>query len=171
MERDALRELTMLCQQLRNAERELAVLDEQWKAKKEQLRQLSEEDIPALMTELGVKKITLETGELVEVRGGVEASIPKEDLVKRAEAFAWLEDNGHGGLIKTVVVTQFGRDELEQAKALLDQIVETTGKVAIMDRSVHPNTLQAFIKERLASGEAVPLELFNARPISKAKVK
>lgn len=40
-----------------------------------------------------------------------------------------------------------------------------------MDRSVHPNTLQAFIKERLASGEAVPLELFNARPISKAKVK
>jgi len=168
---DALRELTMLCQQLRDAEGELAALDEQWKVKKEAVRRLSEDDIPALMSELGVQTITLESGEKVQVRMDVEASIPKEDLEARARAFEWLEANDAGGLIKTIVAVQFGRGELEKAKEAAMIMRNETDKEVTLDRAVHAGTLKAYIKERLAEGKPIPMEMFMARQINKAKIK
>jgi hypothetical protein len=171
MQQDALRELTALCAQLRDAERDLSELDDAWKKKSATVRGLTEEDIPALMAELGVKKLTLESGETITVKADVECSLPKEDLEKRAAALKWLEDNGHGGLIKTIVATQFGRGELEKATALAEVIATTTGKEAIVGRDVHASTLKSFLNERIAAGDDVPLELFNARPLNKAKIK
>lgn len=170
MSSDALRELTTLCQQLRNAEAELADIDTNWKAKKATVQHLTEEDIPALMTELGVRKITLGTGELIEVKPDIEASIPKEDAELRAKAFAWIEDNGHGSIIKTIVAVQFGRDELAEAHQLME-LLAYLGYMSIMDRAVHASTLKSFLKERLAEGDPVPLEYFLARPFQKAKIK
>lgn len=170
-QQDSLRELTSLCQQLRNAEAELEDLDQKWKDKKEEVRRISEDDIPSLMTELGVSKIALESGEVITVKGEVEASLPKEDVEKREAAFAWLEKNEHDGIIKTVVGLQFGRGELAQAKEVAKKLGDETGKPVALERTVHANTLKAFVKERLAAGEAIPMDLFQARAFQKAKVK
>jgi hypothetical protein len=169
---DTLRELSALCQQLRDAEREQKDAEEALKVKKADVYRLSTEDIPTLMQELGVSKIRLETGEQIEVKQEIEASLPKEDLVARQNAFAWLEANGHGGLIKTEVTAQFGREELDKAQRALELLTAEYPEASVMlDRNIHTSTLKAFIKERLAAGEDLPLELFMARPYNKAKIK
>lgn len=111
MNRDTLKELSALCAQLRDEQRALEETDRVWKEHKERIRRLTEDDIPSLMTELGVTRIVLDSGEQIRIAREVEASIPKEDLVARQRAFDWLEENGHGGLIKTTVNVLFGREE------------------------------------------------------------
>lgn len=170
MKSDTLKELSALCAQLRDEQRALEEADRVWKEHKARIFSLQTEDIPSLMTELGVTKIVLETGETITVAAEVEASLPKENLEARQAAFDWLESHGHGGLIKTEVSVTFGRDELERAKACAEEIAGRWGQ-AVLDRNVHANTLKAFIKEQLREGKEIPLELFMARPITVAKIK
>lgn len=165
---DALRELSALCAQLRDAEEDLKRLDEAWKAAKERVRRLVEEDIPGLMSELGVKRLVLETGETISVGFEVFAQIPKDG---KQLAFNWLEEHGHGGLIKTEISVTFGRDELGIAKRIATEIVEREGRPVELDQSVHAGTLKAWLKEQLQEGQSVPLELFGARPVNIAKIK
>lgn len=167
-QQDALKQLSALCAQLRDAERESEDLEAKRKAKDAEARRLAEEDIPALMQELQVSEIKLETGEKIKVSLEVYAQISAEN---KQAAFEWLEANGHGGLIKTEVSVAFGRDELEYAKKCAEEISSSTGKSAEIDRSVHASTLKAFLKERISSGKDVPLELFGARPVNTAKIK
>lgn len=167
MSQDALAQLTALCAQLRDAERELTAAEKQVKDREADIRRLTEEDIPALMTELGVEKIVLASGEQIKVALEVYAQIPKDS---KEAAFAWLEENGHGGLIKTDVSVAFGREELPKAQALAVKLAEE-GLEPMIERTVHAGTLKAFIKERLNAGATVPLELFGARPVNTAKIK
>lgn len=167
MNQDTLVQLAMLCQQLRDAERDVDTATTALKNKLELVRRLEEDDIPSLMSELAVNKLRLETGEEISVGLEVYASIPKHG---QADAFAWLEGNGHGGLIKTEVGVSFGRDELELAQAHARRLAEQ-GLNATLERAVHAGTLKAFIKEQLRDGKSLPLELFGARSVNKAKIK
>ncbi len=65
-------------------------------AKAEQLR-LSEEVIPAVMSEAGISMLKLEDGSSVEVAPYYYAKIPED---KKADAFKWLRDNNFGDLVK-----------------------------------------------------------------------
>lgn len=168
MSQDTLKQLSALCANLRDAEREAEGLEAKRKAKEAEARRLAEEDIPALMQELGVQKIKLDSGEEIKVELEVYAQISREN---KPAAFQWLEENGHGGMIKTEVTVAFGRDELEQAKAVAQSIAEQTGKDAAIDRSVHASTLKAWLRERIKAGAVIPLELFGARPVNTAKIK
>lgn len=168
MSQDTLKELSSLCQQLRSAEREATDLLAKAAAKAKDIQRLTEEDIPALMTELAVQKIVLESGETITVGLEVYASIP---AANKEEAFKWLVDNQHGGLIKTDLTLAFGREELDKAKALALKLSEEEGLDPVIDQSVHANTLKAFIKGQLADGKPIPLELFGARSVQKAKIK
>lgn len=168
MSQDTLKQLALLCQQLRDAEQACETLSGQLGAKEAECRRIAEEDIPALMTELGVQKIKLETGEEIKVGLEVYAAIP---AAFKDEAFKWLEDNGHGGLIKTQVSAVFGKGELEEAKLAAQRFAESTGKPVEIGRSVHASTLKSFLKEQIAAAAEIPLELFGARPVNTAKIK
>lgn len=167
MSQDTLRELSALCAQLRDAENECEALSAKLKEREAQARRLVEDDIPSLMAELGVQKLVLGTGETITVALEVYAQIPKDS---KERAFAWLEENGHGGLIKTEVSVAFGREELNEAKRLAMEIAER-GRQVLLDRNVHAGTLKAFLKEQLAAGAPVPLEIFGARSVNMAKIK
>lgn len=170
MSQDTLRQLTALCQQLRDAQREQQEAEDSLKVKKANVRRLEEEDIPALMSELGVQKIQLDTGEVITVGLEVYAEFSKTETTTKASAFSWLEENECDGIIKTEVMVQFGRGEIEKAKEFA-QGLEAQGMIPTLERNIHPQTLKAFIKERLADGKAVPLDMFGATSVNKAKVK
>lgn len=166
---DTLQQLTTLCAQMREAEAEVQSAEDELKERKAALRRLAEEDIPGLMSELGVKQIKLETGQKIEVKDDISASIP---AANKEAAFSWLEENGFGSILKIEVSVKFGKDQREEALELYNRLTEE-GLEPTMDRGVHAQTLKAFIKERIADpeGPQINMELFGAISYSIAKIK
>ena len=133
---------------------------------KERARVLREETIPSAMQELGLEELKLDTGEKLTVKQDVYAAIP---AAQKEQAFQWLEDNGFGGLIKVEVTADYRKGEAEVAMALYKELQER-GLQVEFGQSVHAQTLKAFLREQLAAGANVPLDLFGARPVWTAKI-
>jgi hypothetical protein len=73
----------------------------------------------------------------------------------------WLDDHGHGGIIKRNITVGFNRDQEGDASVLQDELSDRFENVKA-DRKVEPSTLRAFIADQLEAGAAVPLDLFGA---------
>ena len=67
------------------------------------------------------------------------------------------------------VAVAFGRDESDKAENLVKFLL-TKNLVPTFGKSVNAQTLKAFLREQIASGQPIPLELFGARPIWVAKL-
>ena len=128
----------------------------------------------------------------------VFASIPNPDGEKdpevaarkaelRTGAFAWLVENEHDGLIKTVVTVELPRGayaDAQRIKRLIDELPaldpETgepignggpLGYCARIQESVHWGTLTSFVKEQLKRPEVtLPLEMLGATVGRVAKI-
>ena len=163
----SLTEMSGLAAALVKADQEVEKVEEKLKKTKEQARFLREESIPLAMAELGLERIKLESGQEITVEQVIYASIPKKH---QFEAFNWLEANGFAGLIKVDVSAKFGRSEAKEAEALFGEL-EERGLASNLKQSVHPQTLKAFIREQVAEGNPIPMDLFGARPVMTAKIK
>lgn len=163
----SMNELSALANALVEAERDVESAEVVLKAKKETARRLREESLPLAMQEIGMTKVKLDSGETIEVKQDVFASIPAE---RKEAAYAWLESHDFGGLIKTAVSVDFGRGELDEAKGFFDKLREE-GLAPDFSRSIHAQTLKAFLNEQIREGRDTPLDLFGAMPVFVAKVK
>ena len=99
IDQDSLESVSGLLQQQLKMETEIEIAEVDIQNKKEKLRKLSEEIIPARMTELGMSSTTMVDGSKVDVVENIYVSIPK-DPEKSQACYAWLEDNGLGDIIK-----------------------------------------------------------------------
>lgn len=132
------------------------------------LARIETEDLPELMSEVGLNSVTLDDGSVIEVKQDVQCGISEE---RRNAAHAWLIEHGFGGLIKTEVVVAFGRGEKEAAEEFSAEVVQLTGHTPAVKEAVHASTLKAFVKEQLEAGVAIPFDLFGIHPYNKAKLK
>ena len=162
----SLTEMKQLADALKEAEEATSKADAKLKEAKERERFIREETIPAAMQEMGLESITLDTGEKLTVKQEVYASIPSAG---KPAAYAWLNDNGYGGLIKVAVELQFAKGEQDDAVQLTKELRERGLEVSAFE-DVHSATLKAFLKEQISSGKNIPLDLFGARPIWQAKI-
>lgn len=156
--------------QLQAAEADVAAAELALKGAKEDERKLREETIPGMFAELGIQQLKLEDGSTFAVKQEVYASIPE---ASRPAVFAWLTEHEFDGIIKTEVQVAFGKGELESAHELMDALAELGFTHGVLERSIHAQTLKAFLKERLNNpddGHFPDLELFGARPAMVAKV-
>lgn len=155
----AMRQLS-LAGQIEDAEERLKELNAQFK-------QISEMDLPNAMLELGMRSFKLEDGASISVEKFYGASIKVEN---RPLAYAWLEENGHGPLIKTDVVIPFGKgtEARADAKELMEDL-KSEGFDVALEESVHHSTLKAFAKEQLEAGTPLP-DLFTVFVGEKAKI-
>lgn len=131
------------------------------------LRRISEEDLPQAMAEARLSTFKLETGQMVSVKKDFSVGIPAG---RRDEAYNWLEGRGFGGLIKTKVITEYGKGELEKAQKLAIELMKKKLNV-VLARDVHWQTLKAFVNEQIRAGKAVPMEMFGAVAVNKATVE
>jgi hypothetical protein len=157
-----LNRLVTMAQALVSARAALEKADAAAKAAKALVTRLEQEDIPELMRELGVASFALADGSKLSLTEDIQCGITE---ARRAEAHAWLTANGFGGLIKTKVVVQFGREERDAALACAASVG------GVLEESVHPQTLKSFLKERRAAGDSPPEELFGIHPFSRVKVE
>ena len=80
---------------------QVAELEADLKAKKEELRLTSEQELPDAMQQAGLTQITLSSGEKISINEFYNAHISKANQEK---AYEWLATNGHEGLIKNEVL-------------------------------------------------------------------
>jgi hypothetical protein len=173
---DALNRITDMANQLMQAEEKVAQLEADLKSAKIAHQKLEREDLPTLMTELEISKISLNNGASVEVVLDLVCSIPAN---RRESAHRWLKDHGFGGIIKTNLELSFGKDEIAAAKEIAEEIVEKFARTPELTEGVHAQTLKSFIKERkewaASNPEAnerdpFPDELFGVFEFNKAKI-
>mgnify|MGYP003136241071 FL=1 len=146
---------------------EVAELEADLKAKKEELRLTSEQELPDAMQAAGLTQIKLSTGENISINEFYNAHISKANQEK---AYEWLTANGHEGLIKNEVLLKFGREE----SLVVDETVsalQARGLSPQVRQSVHPSTLKAFVKEQFTSGNDIPTEPFGIYIGTKATIK
>jgi len=136
------------------------------KATQKELKVLSEEDIPALLSEVGLSEITLTNGQKISTNSYYYGRITEHN---QQEAFEWLQDNGHGDIIKNVVSVSFGRDEDVNAEKLLSNL-QDNGYTTNGKKWVEPMTLKAFIREQVEGGNDLPLETFNVYVGQKTRI-
>jgi hypothetical protein len=146
-------------------ERVVTELEENLKICKEQLARQSSEIVPNMMIELGISEFKLDNGYKVSVSDDYVAKLPAEDW----RAFQWLRQNGLDGIIKSQITVSYGKGEDEMAQKLMDWMSEQ-GILAMQKTTIHPQTLKAFVKERISAGRDLPLEFFGAQVLKKTVI-
>jgi len=145
---------------IKRAEEDLATL-------KEQFKQVSQTDLPEALAETGLSEIKLTDGSKISVQQFYNASVPKDKI---DEAFTWLRNNNHGDLIKNTIACSFGRGEDGNAKVLKEELTKI-GISFTSKEGVHPQTLKAFVREQVESGQNLPLDLLGVYIGQKTVIK
>jgi hypothetical protein len=153
-----LNDLVLAAKTQQMMEMTVETLEKSLKIEKEKQRKQSQEIVPNMMAEMGIESFTLDNGYKVSIKDTYFASIPEANLYA---CFEWLRQSGLDGIIKTVVAANFGKGEDQEAQKVLDLLTQA-GVVADVKSTIHPQTLKAFIKERITKGLDLDLELFGA---------
>jgi hypothetical protein len=165
--RATLERLTKLATEARDLQVQIADDTIALGQKQEKLNKITREFIPNIMDALAMTEFKLTDGSVVSVKDEVQCSITED---RKEGAFAWLTEHNFDGIIKTKVISEFGKDEIAAAKQALD-VLTIAGFIARMDRNVHPMTLKAFVREQLEKGTNIPIETFGIFEFKQAKIK
>ena len=162
-----LKSIVRLAEQLVQQKDELEEAEQRVKDLKKLYLAIEREDLPAAMMEAGLQELKLSDGSLIRIVEDLDTRLTAET---KPHALQWLNENGFGGLIKTFVSVKFGRGDHDTAMAARDALAENYEEVEL-NEDVHHSTLKAFVKERMAAGDSVPMDLFNVYPYNKAIIK
>ncbi len=128
--------------------------------RKQELR-LSNEAVPSKMDQLGFTEVKLPSGQKVSYKPFYSGKIRPE---REPEAFEWLEESGHGGVIKGEIVVPYRRPQRE----LVDKLIEFISKTyegdfePFVKLGVHHSTLRALFREIVEDeGGSIPPDLFD----------
>lgn len=159
--------ITLATRELREARDEVTAAEEALKLRQQRVRTLEEYTLPELMREAGQEKLRTADGFDVELVETLRASIPPTNL---PSALEWLINHNQSAIIKRDIRLQFGKNEEDRADRVLAIILEA-GYTPTDKQSVHPQTLAAVIRELVAEGVDVPMELLGAHVQAGVKVK
>lgn len=165
---DKLDQLRNAARTMRDLDMEIDSLEELIVDKKAQLNEMKFKQLPDLFDEAGVRAVTIEAeGNMPAYEAkaspyyhaNIKNDWPDEQKIA---AFNWLENEGHGDLIKTVLKIELGRGDREKAKLVEDALVSM--KIDYdRDLTVPWNTLTSFVREQVEEQHTTPpLELLGA---------
>lgn len=161
-------QLVGLADRQEDLESRIESLREQLEEAEGELRDLANREIPALLH--GVTgSLRLPDGRTIEIAEKWRASIAG----KKAEpACQWLDENGYGELVKREFVVNFNRSEEEWARQFEKELMSRERPLAYkVRRTVHPQTLVAWVNEKMSEGVDLPKELLGMFHQKTTKVK
>ena len=167
LDQQGLTSVAALARQIRDKEERISSLEKELKDEKKSLLKLTDEDMPAMLAEIGISSFSVDDGSQVEVKQTYGASILVDN---RPKAYEWLRDHGYDDIIKNTVLCQFGRGEDDLASSFA-AFAQQQGYVPEQKTEIHPQTLRAFVKERVEEGDDFPMELFGAWVGQRAVIK
>ena len=145
---------------------EIAQAEKYLKDLKFKKRKVNEEDIPALMTEMGMESVTVD-GNKISLRQFVHARIPDD---RRDEAYAWLRSIGEGDIIKNDVTLSFSAGQDNMAGAVVEDLRQQYGLDPAQKTHIHPQTLKAWVRNRIESGQDIDFDQFGVFVGTEAKI-
>ena len=153
-----------------NIENEIMGFEAQLKEAKAQLKALDEESIPSCMDEMGFDSLRLTSGASLTIKPFVQCSILKDN---RDGAQEWLDEQGHGGIVKHEVVVPLPRGNEGDALAtlILAVVYEASNITGQAKHSVHHSTLKAWAREMMENGSSIPDDFFSVFTGRKAYLK
>ena len=154
-------------ERLNNMQKKLELEEENLKKTKKELKHISVEIIPTMMSEMGLSHLKLMDGSSVDVKPNYSANIT---IANREAAFNWLRNNGLGDIIKNEILVSFGRNEDNKA-ADYAALAQERGFQPTQKLKVEPMTLKALVRERIEAGIEMPTELFNIYVENKTTIK
>jgi hypothetical protein len=134
---------------------------------KDQLTDVREFKLPNAVEKFGFSEFKLKDGSSVTIKEEVYAGITDEN---KPAAFEWLAKTGNDGLIKNEVKCPFGKGQDQEAKLLVD-LLNNHGYSFTNSRTIHPQTLKAFVKHQMEDGKAVPMDIFSIHVKKIANIK
>ena len=163
---DGGKKLSGLVRRYNEKQRQIEETENYLKGLKEEKQRIAFEQIPMLMDEMGIERIDVD-GAIVKLKSFVSASIPAD---RKQEAFNWLREHGHEGIIKNEIVVSFGKGEDNAAGDVMYQL-EEKGFHPEQKTHIHSMTLKGFIREQVEKGNNIDLDLFGAFVGRTAEVK
>lgn len=145
-----------LAEELRDLETQVAELEETAKLLKARANEIKTQELPEVLTELGLDGFKLSDGFSVKINEVVSGTLPKDPTLKRT-ALDLLVSYGAASIIKNDINLSFGKGADNEAKALAADLREK-GYPAEVVEGVHPQTLAAFARERIKAGEDLDTE-------------
>lgn len=163
-----LKYLTSLIEKLESKQQELDDAQKEVDRINDEVSNLSRNVIPSLFDELGVKNLTLQNGRSVSIKSEWVGSISEGN---KAAAMSWLEENGHGSIVKKSMAIELKKGESETATKIREWLVANKIFSFKEGASVHHSTLKSWINEQKAKGADLPEELFGCFQVKETKVK
>jgi hypothetical protein len=148
-------------------EDQIEAVEEELERLKQDLQKVQLEDLPAMMEEVGLDSFALTGGFVVKTAPFIKCRMPKlhsdeeAEQIRAKEAYEWLEAGGHADIAKHTVSLPFTKGENKKVQEAI-KVLKKAGFDPNDQVDVHWKTLQSFIKEQLAEGVNVPLDLFDA---------
>lgn len=159
--------ISQLAERVLAGERWITRLELKLKEAKELYKELTERDLPARLTALGMARFTLTDGTEIGLRPFSAVSIIKGS---EPQALDWLRQNGGADIIKNTVAVEFGRGEDEDADQLAATLREQ-GMPVVQRTNVHFQTLNAWARVELSKGRGLDAQLFSVFAGQKAVIK
>lgn len=164
---DQSKELVVLATELARVEDMILSAEKMLEDLKSRKKEITMRELPDLMAQYGQDKIGV-PGLGVEFvlepyyHANIKSDWPDE---QREKAFAYLESENAGDLIKAFVTAQFRKEDFETAKKLYEWLASQeafSGATLSLDKNVQWNTLTSWLREQIESGKVVPLETLGA---------
>jgi len=153
---DAMSRITELANKMRDLDKQAADIELQLKKIQENRRQIAEEQLPALFASVGVEEFKTISGVPLKLKNRVHVNVSKG---KKPGIIEWLDENGHGGMVRRNVVIEFDKTQQEA----VNKLIKLIGRGWPNHRTqldVNAATVKAFVTNRLKEGEEVPAETF-----------
>ena len=96
IDQQGLQTVAELARHIRDEEEYIASLESDLKNAKKKLLKMTDEDMPAMLAEVGISSFALDDGSTVEVKQTYGASILVNN---RPQAYDWLRENGYDDII------------------------------------------------------------------------
>jgi chaperonin cofactor prefoldin len=163
----ALSNVAALANRQLELEAEVAELEEQLKNKINELRKISDDELPTALKQAGLDEIKLESGVRITVKDELTCSVSAD---KKPWVLNWLRKHKHDDIIKKEVAVIIPKGSDPKVLARLQKGIERLELDYAVEENFNTGTLKALIKEQLENGKPLQLDKFGAFQINKAKI-
>jgi uncharacterized Fe-S cluster-containing radical SAM superfamily enzyme len=139
--------------------KEILEIKDKLEQREARLNSLVSREMPALFEESGTDRIGIPEYDIdLVMKNYYHANIAANwPLEKREAAFNYLEEQGHGDLVRVDVTVSFGKQEATEARMLAEHLRTKFGYQPTIEKTIPWNSLTAWLKEQVEKYGRVPL--------------
>ena len=178
---DDLKEISTLAEKAITLKDRIATGQALLKKLDDELNVIEQEELPEKMKAVGLESFVHKSGASIAIKPIIIGSLPSKGAIQKAspedaelllarkeEGLEFITSNGGEAIIKSLASVDIGKDpELKEKVAKALEAVEAPFE---FDETVHPQTLNSWIKEKLAANVKVPVETFSIFSSDVAKI-